>query len=1503
MKLGIVGDSRFDQNELGGLLNPSLEQGSDLYDELVEKIIDIAKDLTPGTETEQTVEFIEETRGLFSQPTTCRKIVDTLIAIIVKQFPSKSKIFTEIAEMPFQTLLNEIQVSKSGINILHFVCYQVITDDFASQDDAIDSLAYYLWQYAITGLGQVIQSIRGNLIPVGYNEQLCSAEYQFFYQQWKQSEETLNQIASNFVAQKNPLAAFSNNIEHSVKENLVYYYLTNVELRLLLTVNLFETEQHEQADTLKNEVLRDLAFIECSIDEFLSLSRENSELNKENLLFLKGAIQKHLFKGYPRGTPFATMHALVQDFRPRFYELILDFQTNTDFNEMGEVIIPYESAELLNNLEARIKAFESLSTKNSIIDEYYNELKLALETLLRPIASIPTIQTHYLKLARQIFGLWEHSSLLGSSNSLFQKRLIENFGLLEKSTHSELFNRVLDEAGDHSLRDKTWFATLQYSMQLDSIKSISLINEIVKELQDQSHYDFSLSSPKNLSVIKGRLSYSREISLVISKFVYNGKYQQDLLLILKRRINLIDFSFFLLESYCINDQRISKNLLNHLWLDASTLLIVLKSLTEQNDSPVIDKAFFYFQQLVQVKNIIDEIKDHYRGSITSALENNQLEPGFKDLKIILHTFFLVPFCLYKFLADYTPCDTEILSQLKSQAVKATDYLNIHARKIQKFCDFSKGEILKLSKKNLEVFRALSVKELATIQKLYLSIISKTHELSSIAVKITSELKKKSDNSLSNEESIYESNLEKDLMLKVEVGKKTINPTATDTIAQYDEIVILFKRFEHCQLNKKMGNNLGLMFKLCLSFRTHLKQLPPTFYRNLAIELFDNFTRGVGLIYHTMNKSPIDHSLLDSFNYFELQFLPKVSAPKIPKSSSIKSRTKPKPKAQPQHKLLQPRTVKPLNDIDQLVEKTQALTIASTTTSPVRLDTVTKKESTMPPAPLRVDSSSEKTKRQPKKTEAHPSIAQQQWEKGFYTKRQAKKEKQEAERKAKIEEEQRNLAKKQQYQLLREKERIQNREKLQKELELKKKRKRIAAEKELQEKLLTLKKEEIEPIDGIQPQYLETSDTLAIPEFLSKKTYYSGMKISFPSPPHFRAEKVYEWISYLRVESFTAGKVFYPMGGIVRDALLGIVPNDVDCITNNLQLLKQLVQKGSCYENRRRIGLYTIGGCIDIIYIDEKNEMVIERAIKDFTDITINQFFLDENDQVLDPCGKLEDLKKKHLVLIGNLQETIGRDLVRILRACGISTHTNKIILEEDLKILQSFFPKILTLPFGVYLKHLSKIFLRGQGVANFHNSCSIGLLPYLIPNYMPPEYLQMIVPVNIANFIILHLNKMDLKHQYERRHPKVKQVYLPGQREYKYSSYDIISLLLLIKIFPEGICVENIKFPEVNKIVENFCADYPNPDGHQRTEIALKKVLYNYCSLFFVYCEKQAKMRESTLLPNLEWISTSGAPEEALLMTQPTPLIFSSNLPNTASPAILDQTQDSSSRGLSYKAT
>lgn len=150
---------------------------------------------------------------------------------------------------------------------------------------------------------------------------------------------------------------------------------------------------------------------------------------------------------------------------------------------------------------------------------------------------------------------------------------------------------------------------------------------------------------------------------------------------------------------------------------------------------------------------------------------------------------------------------------------------------------------------------------------------------------------------------------------------------------------------------------------------------------------------------------------------------------------------------------------------------------------------------------------------------------------------------------------------------------------------------------------------------------------------------------------------------------------YIVGGFVRDYLLGIESNDIDICTNATPKEIREIFKDKCLPNedygsiiieiknikyeittyRKELGYIDNRRPAEIKYISDLKDDLLRR------DFTINTICMDKDRNIIDMLDAKKDLDSKIIRSVGNSDEKIKEDSLRILRAIRFAT-----ILDFDL---------------------------------------------------------------------------------------------------------------------------------------------------------------------------------------------------------------------------------------------
>ncbi len=179
---------------------------------------------------------------------------------------------------------------------------------------------------------------------------------------------------------------------------------------------------------------------------------------------------------------------------------------------------------------------------------------------------------------------------------------------------------------------------------------------------------------------------------------------------------------------------------------------------------------------------------------------------------------------------------------------------------------------------------------------------------------------------------------------------------------------------------------------------------------------------------------------------------------------------------------------------------------------------------------------------------------------------------------------------------------------------------------------------------------------------------------------------------------------YLVGGYVRDQLLGIESFDIDICTNAIP--KELIKILPKYTNINLGGIsfkikeYNFDVTTyreELKYENRKpvkynyiNNLVQDLKRRDFT---VNTICMNKKEEVIDLLNGIEDLNNLTIKMVGNPQDKLKEDPLRIMRAIRFATTLNFKIDDELLKYLKKYHQDILTLSKTRIKEELDKIFM------------------------------------------------------------------------------------------------------------------------------------------------------------------------------------------------------------------
>ncbi len=214
-----------------------------------------------------------------------------------------------------------------------------------------------------------------------------------------------------------------------------------------------------------------------------------------------------------------------------------------------------------------------------------------------------------------------------------------------------------------------------------------------------------------------------------------------------------------------------------------------------------------------------------------------------------------------------------------------------------------------------------------------------------------------------------------------------------------------------------------------------------------------------------------------------------------------------------------------------------------------------------------------------------------------------------------------------------------------------------------------------------------------------------------------------------------GFAAYPVGGCVRDILLGKTPHDWDITTSAKPEEIIALFPESFYENKfltvtvktesddaavkeievttfRAEGKYTDKRHPDEVRYAKTLEEDLARR-----DFTVNAMALDVDagNAIIDPFGGENDLKKKIIRAVGNPEERFGEDALRTLRAVRLAVQLDFAIEKETFVAIQKLAGAFEFIAAERMRDEMIKLFLSDRprtGIELLHNA---GLLRHIMP--------------------------------------------------------------------------------------------------------------------------------------------------------------------------------------------
>ena len=204
---------------------------------------------------------------------------------------------------------------------------------------------------------------------------------------------------------------------------------------------------------------------------------------------------------------------------------------------------------------------------------------------------------------------------------------------------------------------------------------------------------------------------------------------------------------------------------------------------------------------------------------------------------------------------------------------------------------------------------------------------------------------------------------------------------------------------------------------------------------------------------------------------------------------------------------------------------------------------------------------------------------------------------------------------------------------------------------------------------------------------------------------------------------------YIVGGAIRDILLGLKPKDVDFTTNlPYETLKKIFSEYTPKETGKSFGVlririnnidYEIAKFRKDIYGKEKKVSFVDDIRNDLArrDFTINAMAYNEIDGIIDLYGGQKDIENKIINFVGNVEERIIEDPLRVLRAFRFMSRLNFSLSENTIEAIKNQKSLLKNIPEERINIEFSKLLL-GDNIKNTLTLMKdTGVLELIIPEF------------------------------------------------------------------------------------------------------------------------------------------------------------------------------------------
>lgn len=204
---------------------------------------------------------------------------------------------------------------------------------------------------------------------------------------------------------------------------------------------------------------------------------------------------------------------------------------------------------------------------------------------------------------------------------------------------------------------------------------------------------------------------------------------------------------------------------------------------------------------------------------------------------------------------------------------------------------------------------------------------------------------------------------------------------------------------------------------------------------------------------------------------------------------------------------------------------------------------------------------------------------------------------------------------------------------------------------------------------------------------------------------------------------------YIVGGAIRDILLGLKPKDVDFATNlSYETLKTLFSEYTPKETGKSFGVlririnnidYEIAKFREDIYGKEKKVSFVDDIKNDLArrDFTINAMAYNQKEGIIDLYNGQKDIENRIINFIGNAEERIIEDSLRVLRAFRFMSRLDFSLSENTIEAIKKQKDLLKNIPEERITMEFSKLLL-GENIKNTLTLMrDTGVLELIIPEF------------------------------------------------------------------------------------------------------------------------------------------------------------------------------------------